>query len=292
MMDPEIPKNEGFFDSIELVVPAGLRAQPAAGQAGVAPAPTTPAPTSARSSPSRCSTCCPTRPCPQTYKTGIPTIIVGVDPRTGPAVHRPLGRGLRRLVQRGEGHGRLGLRRTPPSATSGRRPPRSTRASTRTSSGAATTAPTPAGPASGAGLCGSHYVKEVRVDAKVYTYVVGMKYPMPGIAAASRARRTSMMHPLRLRRPVRRAAHRRLGADRGRRSGSCYDYGGGGGWGDPLDRDPQAVLDDVLDEYVSRRGRRARLRRRAHRLARGPHARGRRRRDRRSCARRAPRRER
>ena len=30
-----------------------------------------------------------------------------------------------------------------------------------------------------------------------------------------------------------------------------YDYGGGGGWGDALDRDPQAVLDDVLDEYVS-----------------------------------------
>ena len=30
-----------------------------------------------------------------------------------------------------------------------------------------------------------------------------------------------------------------------------YDYGGGGGWGDPLDRDPAAVLDDVLDEYVS-----------------------------------------
>jgi N-methylhydantoinase B len=30
-----------------------------------------------------------------------------------------------------------------------------------------------------------------------------------------------------------------------------YDYGGGGGWGDPLNRDPQAVLDDVLDEYVS-----------------------------------------
>ena len=29
------------------------------------------------------------------------------------------------------------------------------------------------------------------------------------------------------------------------------DYGGGGGWGDPLVRGPQAVLDDVLDEYVS-----------------------------------------
>ena len=28
-------------------------------------------------------------------------------------------------------------------------------------------------------------------------------------------------------------------------------YGGGGGWGDPLERDVQKVLEDVLDEYVS-----------------------------------------
>jgi N-methylhydantoinase B len=33
-----------------------------------------------------------------------------------------------------------------------------------------------------------------------------------------------------------------------------YRFGGGGGWGDPLDRDPQAVLDDVWDEYVSIEG--------------------------------------
>jgi N-methylhydantoinase B len=30
-----------------------------------------------------------------------------------------------------------------------------------------------------------------------------------------------------------------------------YEFGGGGGWGDPLDRETQAVLDDALDEYVS-----------------------------------------
>src|SRR5256886_8410398 len=30
-----------------------------------------------------------------------------------------------------------------------------------------------------------------------------------------------------------------------------YDYGGGGGWGSPLDPEPQAVLGDVLDEDVS-----------------------------------------
>jgi N-methylhydantoinase B len=33
-----------------------------------------------------------------------------------------------------------------------------------------------------------------------------------------------------------------------------FNYGGGGGWGDPLDREPQAVLDDVIDEYVSVEG--------------------------------------
>ena len=30
-----------------------------------------------------------------------------------------------------------------------------------------------------------------------------------------------------------------------------FESTGGGGWGNPLERDPQAVLDDVLDEYIS-----------------------------------------
>jgi N-methylhydantoinase B len=32
---------------------------------------------------------------------------------------------------------------------------------------------------------------------------------------------------------------------------------GGGGWGDPLERDAERVRDDVLDEYVSRQSARA-----------------------------------
>src|SRR5437667_5199623 len=47
------------------------------------------------------------------------------------------------------------------------------------------------GPGQWRGLCGSHWVKQVQVPFKVYTYVVGMKYPMPGIAAASRGRPTA-----------------------------------------------------------------------------------------------------
>jgi len=32
---------------------------------------------------------------------------------------------------------------------------------------------------------------------------------------------------------------------------TAYQYGGGGGFGPALERDPQQVLEDVLDEYVS-----------------------------------------
>jgi N-methylhydantoinase B len=35
-----------------------------------------------------------------------------------------------------------------------------------------------------------------------------------------------------------------------------YVLGGGGGWGDPFERDPERVREDVLDEYVSLEGAR------------------------------------
>ena len=31
-----------------------------------------------------------------------------------------------------------------------------------------------------------------------------------------------------------------------------FEMGGGGGWGDPLDRDPSRVLNDVVGGYVSK----------------------------------------
>ena len=36
-----------------------------------------------------------------------------------------------------------------------------------------------------------------------------------------------------------------------RASGSAASSAGGGGYGDPLDRDPEAVLEDVLEGWVS-----------------------------------------
>ena len=109
------------------------------------------------------------------------------------------------------------------------------------------------GPGQWRGLCGSHYQKEVLVDAKVYTYVVGMKYPMPGICGGKAGAPNEMIIRYGSDDPYR-VAHTADWVPISAGERVLYDYGGGGGWGDPLDREPQAVLDDVLDEYVSVEG--------------------------------------
>jgi N-methylhydantoinase B len=89
----------------------------------------------------------------------------------------------------------------------------------------------------------------VLVDAEVYTYVVGMKYPMPGIAGGPSApNRLTIRYQSDDRTwwPTADWADRRRAEDqlRLRRWGL----------GRSARRDPQAVLDDVLDEYVSEAG--------------------------------------
>ena len=88
----------------------------------------------------------------------------------------------------------------------------------------------------------------------MYTYVVGRTYPMPGIAGG----KPGAPNRLELKvggaeeeagRTTRIVAHNAGEA-------IAYHYGGGGGWGDPLARAPEKVLDDVLDEYVSARSAR------------------------------------
>ena len=82
MMDPEIPKNEGFFDSLELVVPSGCVLNPAPGKP-VSAGTHHPGADIGEVIAVAMQHVLPERSVPQTYKTGIPTIIRGVDPRTG-----------------------------------------------------------------------------------------------------------------------------------------------------------------------------------------------------------------
>ena len=194
----------------------------------------------------------PGKAVPQTYKTGIPTTITGIDPRTGAQFVDPSTEVYAGWCNAAEGMDAWGAQAASfgnlwkataeinesifPHVQWGR--------DYRTDSG---------GPGKWRGLCGSHWVKQVRVPFKVYTYVVGMKYPMPGIAGGQPGTPNRLVlhygsdHELVVAHTADWVPH-----EAGERL--CYDYGGGGGWGDPLDRDPQAVLDDVLDEYVSVEG--------------------------------------
>src|SRR5207245_2959269 len=85
-------------------------------------------------------------------------------------------------------------------------------------------------------------------------YVVGRKYPMPGIAGGKPGAPNRLELKVGGAREEAGNTTRLVPHEAG--EAIAYHYGGGGGWGDPLERDPAKVLEDVLDEYVSPRSAR------------------------------------
>ena len=248
MMDPEIPKNEGFFEQIELVVPQGCVLNPAPGKP-VSAGTHHPGAEVGEVIALALQHVLPDRAVPQTYKTGIPTIIVGTDPRTGATftdhsaeVYAGWCNASKGMDAWGALNASFGnLWKATAEINESLYPHVQWSRDYRIDSG---------GPGQWRGICGSHYEKEVRVDAKVYTYVVGMRYPMPGICGGNNGSPNEMIIRYGSDDPFR-VEHTADWVPIGAGQRIMYDYGGGGGWGDPLERDPQAVLEDVIDEYVS-----------------------------------------
>jgi N-methylhydantoinase B len=253
MMDPTIPKNEGFFDSIELIVPAGCVLNPTEGHT-VAAGTHHPGVEVGEAVCMALAQVIPRRACPQIYKAGMPAIIIGQHPETGQlfvdhsvdstsaycsAVYGRDGWG--------SSNASFGnLIKATAEINESIFPTRHEKLDYRTDSG---------GPGKWRGCPGSAYTKRVTAPATVYTYMVGMKYPMPGVAGGSPGRpnrftfRVGTEHEQVVTHTLPQSP---IGA------GEAYEYvyGGGGGWGDPLERDPESVREDVLDEYVSIQGAR------------------------------------
>jgi N-methylhydantoinase B len=249
MMDPSIPKNEGFFDSIELIVPKGCCLNPEDGKT-VAAGTHHPGVEVGEAIAKALAPVLPERSCPQIYKLGMPTVIFGRHPETGQLfVDHSVDclAAYCNAVKGQDGWGSMpasfgNLIRATAEINESIFPVRHECCDYATDTG---------GAGRWRGCPGSRVVKRVTAPAAVSTYMVGMKYPMSGIAGGSdgspnhlvvRVGTDHAQHVLRLANGVPHEAGEAFE----------YVYGGGGGWGDPLDREPERVLDDVLDEYVSR----------------------------------------
>ncbi len=252
MMDPEIPKNEGFFRSIDLVVPKGCCLNPHEGRS-VAAGTHHPGTEVGEALAKALEPVLPRRCCPQIYKIGMPTVIFGTHPRTGKifidnsadtiAAHC-------NAVAGQDGWGSMNvsfgnLIRATAEINESIFPQRQLARDYSTDSG---------GPGEWRGGLGTLYRKQLLAPATVYTYVVGRKYPMPGIAGGHPGAPNRLV--LKVGGAAEEAGEKTCMVPHAAGEAIAYYYGGGGGWGDPLARDPAKVLDDVLDEYVSPRSAR------------------------------------
>lgn len=107
------------------------------------------------------------------------------------------------------------------------------------------------GPGKWRGGLGTSTRLRARAPMFAHTYVIGTKYPMRGLCGGldGAPNRVVLRAGSSGEKRVEKTA---FGEPLSAGDLTVVDLGGGGGWGDPLERDPQAVLDDVLDEYVSR----------------------------------------
>ena len=254
LVDPSIPKNQGFFECVDLRVPPGCCLNPTEGKP-VASGTHHPgvevgdaiALAMAQIIPDRCS--------PQTYKYGAPRQMWGErHPRTGKPFFDhggELNAGWVNAVRGIDGWGALAssngnLIKASAEINETVQPHLLRGRDYITDSG---------GPGQWRGGCGSRFVKEVLTPTYVTQYVVNQYHTQPGIAGGHDGAPDSCF--LKVGGPADQVikvdpsvsgvlleAHERLD----------YHFGGGGGWGDPLLRDPEAVLDDVWDEYVSVEG--------------------------------------
>jgi N-methylhydantoinase B len=248
MMDPSIPKNEGFFDSIELIVPKGCCLNPVEGKT-VAAGTHHPGVEVGEAIAIALAEILPERSCPQIYKLGMPTVIVGTHPDTGQMFIDHSVDCLAaycNAVKGQDGWGSMpasfgNLIRSTSEVNESIQPVRHECTDYAMDTG-------------GAGQCrgcpGSRVVKRVLAPSAVSTYMVGMKYPMTGIAGG----KNGSPNKLTVRHEGENALHVKVMANgEPHAAGEAFEYiyGGGGGWGDPLDRPASAVYEDVLDELVS-----------------------------------------
>ena len=246
MVDPTIPKNEGLFDAVEMIVPEGSILQPPPGKP-VALGAFHPAVEVGEAICIALSQILPDRSSPQVYKLGMPNAVIGfnergemwmdqgVDVRASDA---SAARGIDGWGAMCSGLGNLILA-TAEEAESRFPVLNLSRDMT----------PDTGGAGRWRGQPGTKNVKQILKPAMAMAWMVSQKHPLRGLQggddAAPYGNRFLVGTPEEY--EVVNAVQAQLPAG----AVTAYQYGGGAGFGPAPLRDPQQVLEDVLDEYVS-----------------------------------------
>jgi N-methylhydantoinase B len=251
MMDPEIAKNEAFFEAIDIVLPSHsvVNADP--------PAPVTACTLNiggeiAEAVAYAFQDILPKRVYPQTLKIGMLVMSFGIDPKSGDFfldANIDSAAGWSSAVAGVDGWGGLpnhyGMSTLANAEVVEMRFPY--RVAGRE------LVPDTGGPGRWRGVCGAKLIKQAHVPMWLNFMAIGRRWPVRGIAGGGDGSPNHWIFD-----PDTREEREETGLgylvplEPGHRW--AFQLGGGGGWGDPLDRDPEAVLDDVLDGYVSAEG--------------------------------------
>ncbi|HVH05347.1 MAG TPA: hydantoinase B/oxoprolinase family protein [Myxococcota bacterium] len=246
MVDPSIPKNEGLFDAVEMIVPEGSILQPPPGKP-VALGAFHPAVEVGEAICIALSEILPERSCPQVYKIGMPNAVIGfdgagrmwmdqgVDVRASDASATA---GLDGWGAMCAGLGNLILASAEEAES--RFPVLNLSREMTTDTG---------GAGRWRGQPGTKNVKQVLEAFSAVAWMVSRVHPLRGLRGGDDAAPyanhfqvgTAFEHE------ITGSAAEALPAG----AVLAYQYGGGAGFESALLRDPAAVREDVLDEYVS-----------------------------------------
>lgn len=246
MMDPTINKNEGFFNAIDLVIPEGTIAHPPPNK----PAALGSFHPACEITEAVCvalSSIVPERAQPQVYKMGMPNAVVGFDANGQMWLEQGVDsrtcdtsavKGIDGWGSCPNALGNLLLAQAEDAES--RFPIISMSREMITDS---------EGPGQWRGMPGSLNIKKVLSPAMAMAWMVTQEHPLRGMCGGEDASPYGNTFDLGTEKERKVALAENASLEPG--AVIAYKYGGGAGFGPALLRDPEAVKEDVLDEYIS-----------------------------------------
>ena len=246
MVDPSIPKNEGLFDAVEMIIPEGSILQPPPNKPAALGA-FHPAVEVGEAICVALSDILPERSAPQVYKLGMPNAVIGFDERgemwmdQGVDVRASDASAVQGLDGWGSMCSGLGnLILAAAEEAESRFPVVNLKREMTPDTG---------GAGRWRGQPGTLNVKQILEPSTAVAWMVSMRHPLRGLREGEDAAPYSN-HFL-VGTPDEYAIENSVSAQLPAGAVLAYQYGGGAGFESPLLRDPEAVRDDALDEYVS-----------------------------------------